>query len=170
MTKFILITEVKKGNSSNKWWDIKPNGETTAEAFDSLEEANAALRKGVTKITGECGFFPLSDGEYEPMIDYCDDEKIALLSEIISNAVSDPDYSYENAQKLKVKEVDDADCYFAFVGTPEAIISLSWGQDLKTNIHNKENGKDGFYFNYSEYDEDTDETKSISLKIITVEC
>ena len=71
---------------------------------------------------------------------------------------------------LKVKEVDDADWYFAFSGTPQSIVAFSWATKLKTNVHNKANAKDGFYFYYSEYDEDTDETKSISLKILTVEC
>ena len=178
MAKYILLTEVKTRAEDAEWWDEQTDNEEAVKVFDSFETAKAEMRKTVKRVLKKCDFAPFENGEYRPLRNFCeknphfapvgdgkyeliigygDEEKkgIRTLREIIRKVVSNPDYFCEDTH-LDVKNTDDANCQFAFVGNKDFILAdcENYGKTLKMNIRNMTDSSKPYYFIYEETDFD----------------
>ncbi len=138
MTQYIVLTEIKRETQDVEWWMDQTDNTETVQIFDSFDEARIAMRKTVKKLVKSSGIIPFDSEGYEPLSEFLEDEdeEMCLLNEIITKTIQDPQYSYDSVDDLDIKFTDDANWYFALVGSPNLILADCYGKTLKTNIHN----------------------------------
>ena len=189
MAKYILWTEIKTKAENAEWWGEQTDCKETVKIFDSFDTAKSEMRKTVKRVVKKCDFAPFENGEYEPLRGFCDSTPhlmpaengeyelvigtaeeggVHALGEIIRKIVSDPDYFCEDTD-LDVKDTDDANWNFAFVGNKDSILADYdyYGKTLKMNIHNMTDSAKPYYFIYEDTDDDGRVVNAISVRLLT---
>ena len=94
MINYVLLTEIKTETTKDEWWMDLTNNSETLRIFNSFDKAKSEMRKAVTQIIKKCDFFPLKNGQYEPIEEYYEDiaefgsEEIKKLGDIICNTIN----------------------------------------------------------------------------------
>lgn len=164
--EYALLIEVKTEASDVEWWMDQTDNTETLKIFNSFSCAKAEMRKAVKRFAKKCAFFPFNGGKYEPLEEYLEygDEDIKKLSEIVNNTIKKDSCFYQDSN-LDIRDTDDGDWYFAFVGNKDLILVDYYGKTLKMNIHDMTDAKKTYFFTYSECDDDGRIINSISVHL-----
>ena len=167
MKQFVLITEIRKEAMDVEWWMDQTNTEITTQIFDTFSEAKSQMRKTVKGVCTRCDFFPMERKQYVPIVEVLkesEDESLSLLSDVISETICNP--TFELPEGPFAYDVDNANHYFAFVGTQDIVLVDYYSKLLRFNIHNMDKSSKCYFFEYKELDEDGITENSIIVKLL----
>ena len=164
--KYALLTEIKTEASEVEWWMDQTDNTETLQIFDSFEDAKSEMRKAVKRLAKKIEFFPFGRGKYEPFEEYLEygGEDIEKLSKIVNNTIKKDDYFCQETN-LDIRDTDDGDWYFAFVGNKDLLLVDYYGKTLRMNIHYMTDAEKTYFFTYSECDDNGRIINSISVRL-----
>lgn len=153
------------------------NIETHSEIFDSFTEASNNMREMVKQLVMKSDCFPFDDScKYLPIVEYLDDISECIdeneakiwkeIDTLITKTIMQPQYVHPDIQNLNFKDTDDANWYFAFVVNSDIVYIDYYEQGiLSFNIHNMQNNKKTYYFEYTCQDDEGQIINKISVKL-----
>lgn len=168
MSKYVVLTEVKSEARDVEWWMDQTNSETAVELKDEFEVARESMRNTICKLTAECDFFPADEGHFGAFDKY-DYGEVKKLNEIVTRILTEPMYFFDSAAEFDIQDTDDGDWYFAFVGNPDLILVDYYGKKLKFNVHNMDDSRKDYFFEYTETDDDGRIINEISVRLLNTE-
>ena len=167
MPTYVLLTEIER--KASEWW-ADPSKDRTEEIriFTVYNDARIALRRKIIKLAKEWAFLPFDSepaGAYEGGA-APGDENIERIRSIIGRTISEPSYVCEDAETLNIRDADDAEHSFAFVGNGNLILADYHGKKLEMNIHDMTDVYKPYFFSYRELDDCGELVGAVSVRLL----
>ena len=171
MANYLLLTEIKTETTKDvEWWMDKTDHIASFQIFDSFETAKAEMRKEITRLAEKYMPCACKNGQYIDVYYHTGDDEdpsfddAKKVGKIILDTIKDPTYFCED-DDLNLKDTDDSDWYWAYVGTKELIHAEYYDSITKMNVHNMKDDTKNYYFVSTSVDEEGRIVDEISVRL-----